>query len=274
MSRPWMAFYPTNYLAKTMHLSTFEHGVYLLLIIHYWEHKGLPNDEKKLARITRTTPEEWAEVRETMAEFFTKNWKHEKIEKEIEKAEKIYQSRVEAGRKGGKSFTKPPKKQSLSPAKAKRNQLQLHKKDKPKTVYQKKISPYFETFWKAYPRKTARGAAGKAYTAALKRATPQEILEGVERFAKAREGEDKNFTAHGSTWLNSDRWLDEEIPKVVPDTRTNGSGVWIRKGSRQWLAWEQHGRRNNDDKMLFSMDCVEEGGERKFLAEWPSGLNG
>ncbi len=146
------------------------------------------------------------------------------------------------------------------------------KEDSKKVI--KEYTSHFETFWKAYPRKTARGAAGKAYTAAMKRATPEEIFEGVKRYAKAREGENKHFTAHASTWLNADRWLDEEIPKVVPDTRTNGSGVWIRKGSRQWLAWEQHGRRNNDDKMLFSMDCVEDGGERKFQCAWPSEMNG
>src|SRR4051794_27031196 len=34
--RPWMAFYPADYLGDTGHLSTTEHGAYALLIFNYW----------------------------------------------------------------------------------------------------------------------------------------------------------------------------------------------------------------------------------------------
>lgn len=61
-------------------------------------------------------------------------------------------------------------------------------------------------------------------------------------------------------------WLETKAPPV----RHDGSGVYIRKGSKQWQAWEHHGRKVNDWKMLDSMKAVPEGGERKFLAEWPS----
>jgi len=50
--RPWFPFYPGEYLADTMHLSLEEHGAYLKLLMHAWQHDGLIPEENKLrARI-------------------------------------------------------------------------------------------------------------------------------------------------------------------------------------------------------------------------------
>lgn len=90
-----------QYIADTGHLTTAEHGAYLLLIMHYWQKGGLPDDDRKLASIARALPEQWAGMRATIFEFFGPGWKHARIDKELAEAEKKYRKRAEAGRSGG-----------------------------------------------------------------------------------------------------------------------------------------------------------------------------
>lgn len=123
-ARTWMPFYVADYLADTGHLSTVEHGAYMLLIMHYWQSGGLPDDERKLARICRMTPAEWEDSRETLADLFDDGWKHTRIEAEIERAAEKYRKRAEAGKKGGNA--KASGKQCSSNATAMLYQPQPH----------------------------------------------------------------------------------------------------------------------------------------------------
>lgn len=91
--RPWMPLYVADYLADTGHLSAAEHGAYMLLILHYWQNAGLPTDDRRLARISRMSEMEWAESRDTLADFFDSNWTHKRIEAELAKAEDISSKR-------------------------------------------------------------------------------------------------------------------------------------------------------------------------------------
>jgi hypothetical protein len=75
----------------------------------------------------------------------------------------------------------------------------------------------FDLFWKAYPRKTAKGAARKAWD----KLKPEEQLaatEGAQRFA-SDPNRDETFTPHPATWINAERWLDEPLPprKLTPE---------------------------------------------------------
>lgn len=89
---PYIQLYVADYLADTAHLSTEEHGAYLLLIMNYWQRgKALPNDDKRLALITRLSNERWTDVKQTLNEFFNitpTEWQHARIERDLAEAYK------------------------------------------------------------------------------------------------------------------------------------------------------------------------------------------
>lgn len=103
---PFMPFYVSDYLADAAHLSTLEHGAYMLLIMNYWQRaEALPDNDRKLARLARLTDEQWSSMREDMAEFFDIAdglWKHGRIEHELDKA----RAKLEQARNAGKASAK------------------------------------------------------------------------------------------------------------------------------------------------------------------------
>lgn len=99
MSPPWMPLYVGNYLADTRHLSTVEHGAYLLLIMHYWVKGGLPDDDKQLARIAGLADRDWRAVRQNIASFFGNGWQHKRIDAELERADNVSRTYASRARK-------------------------------------------------------------------------------------------------------------------------------------------------------------------------------
>lgn len=95
-----MPLYVADYLADTGHLSTVEHGAYMLLIMHYWQNDGLPDDDKRLARVVRLPFDEWIEIRDVLSEFFGEGWRHQRIDAELEKTRAIISKRRTAGKAG------------------------------------------------------------------------------------------------------------------------------------------------------------------------------
>lgn len=61
------------YLADTTHLTTEEHGAYLLLLMAAWRQEdcALPNDDRKLARIVGLSPRKWAAIKSSILDFWT-----------------------------------------------------------------------------------------------------------------------------------------------------------------------------------------------------------
>jgi uncharacterized protein YdaU (DUF1376 family) len=86
MSLPYMPFYVGDYLRDTRHLTTEQHGAYLLLIMEYWAKGSLPDDDTQLARIVGMSPKKWKNVRQVVQAFFHDGWHHKRIDAELEKA--------------------------------------------------------------------------------------------------------------------------------------------------------------------------------------------
>ena len=102
MKHPWFPFWPGDYLADTAHLSTLEHGAYLLLIFHYWINGGLPVDDEALARIARLPLKSWRAIRPTIEKFFEMpGWRHRRIEADLDKLGRVKIRRQVAGSIGG-----------------------------------------------------------------------------------------------------------------------------------------------------------------------------
>jgi uncharacterized protein YdaU (DUF1376 family) len=97
-NRPWMPLYVADFLADTSHLSAAETGAYMLLIMHYWQQGGLPDCDRKLARIARVTPAEWDEIEPTIVEFFGPGWTHKRIDAEIARTADISEKRSAAAK--------------------------------------------------------------------------------------------------------------------------------------------------------------------------------
>jgi hypothetical protein len=84
-----------------------------------------------------------------------------------------------------------------------------HKPPSPKVS---DVAERFEQFWKAYPNKTAKGRARKAWNQIKpSEALFQQILDALTR-QRASPKWQKNqgeFIPHPATWLNDQRWEDE-----------------------------------------------------------------
>jgi len=80
-----------------------------------------------------------------------------------------------------------------------------------------KIDP-FDAFWRAYPRRTAKLAAQKAFASAIKRgADPNAMTAAAQSFADSPD-RDPQFTPHPATWLNQGRYDDQ--PQEIYNGRT------------------------------------------------------
>ena len=99
---PYIPLFVADYLADTSHLSTLEHGAYLLLIMNYWQRgESLPCGDMQLARIARMTPKEWSVIRPAISEFFTEDdgkWVHGRIDAELAKVRNKSETRAKAGK--------------------------------------------------------------------------------------------------------------------------------------------------------------------------------
>lgn len=120
---PYMPLYVADYLADAAHLTTLEHGAYLLLIMTYWQRgKPLPADNVKLARIARVSEGEWAEIWPNISEFFSEedgSWHHKRIDAELAKvADKSDKARAagkaSAAKKAPPANQPPPVQQTFN----------------------------------------------------------------------------------------------------------------------------------------------------------------
>jgi len=99
---PYMQLYVAEYLADTAHLSTLEHGAYLLLLFNYWQRgKALNSSDARLASVARMSSEQWLSVKDVLSEFFTvtdTEWIHQRVERDLAKVSEKQDNASRAGK--------------------------------------------------------------------------------------------------------------------------------------------------------------------------------
>jgi len=89
----------------------------------------------------------------------------------------------------------------------------------------------FEQWWRAYPRRDDKGAARKAYMAALRRgASPRRMLAAAEAYARDPRRKPE-FTKLPATWLTAEAYDNEPAtpgPAVAPVAFGPGVASFVR----------------------------------------------
>ena len=230
-----MPFFVADYLADTGHLTTIEHGAYMLLIMHYWANDGLPTDEKKLSRIARMSESEWRESRDTIAEFFSADWKHDRIEFELAESNAAYARRAAAGRKGGNA--RPKRKPSGSNA----STLPELPHPQPHTATEPKGSAAVSTPPPSDLKKSCEEAAGASYPrgfglieeAAASGISVQDRILPVIRETAA-------FARKRGKTIDSWAFFEKPIKDSAVHTHAppgKGGKTWVKIGTPQFDAW-------------------------------------
>lgn len=102
---PYMQLYVADYLADTAHLTTEEHGAYMLLLFSYWQ-TGKPLRQDRLASVARLSNERWTSVERTLKEFFhvaQGTWTHFRVESDLEKVGSKSKKNSDAGKASAKA---------------------------------------------------------------------------------------------------------------------------------------------------------------------------
>ena len=104
---PSMPMYWDAYLADTTHLTTEEHGAYLLLLAAMWRRNGsVPDDDRDNARILGLTPAKWRKVKARLSDFLS--FKDGEItQKNLQKIWRNTQEKIEKNRANGSKGGRP-----------------------------------------------------------------------------------------------------------------------------------------------------------------------
>lgn len=110
---PAMPMYWDAYLADTTHLTTEEHGAYMLLLAAMWRRNAwVPDDDKDNARILGLTTAKWRKIKarlmETVSGFCVEDGKitQEKLKKTWENTQEKIDKNRSNGAKGGRPKSK------------------------------------------------------------------------------------------------------------------------------------------------------------------------
>ena len=103
----WMPLVIGDYLGGTRHLTTVQHGAYLLLLMASWRMGPLPDDDRKLATMAGLSLKAWQPMSATIRAFFSPaeggGLVQKRLLEEREKVQSLSQKRAMSGAAGGRN---------------------------------------------------------------------------------------------------------------------------------------------------------------------------
>jgi hypothetical protein len=122
--------------------------------------------------------------------------------------------------------------------------------------------PDFIAFWEIYPRRDDKGHARKAWMGKVVRdkVPADEVIRGAKGYAAKVANSERKFIALPATWLNGERWADEDdatkpaeripwdvfvIPECPPEIADDPAAYpqWVREQRAAWDAKRAGGDR-------------------------------
>jgi len=229
----WYPRFPGDYMRDTAHLSLTEHGVYNVLLDHYYStREPLPKDSNALMRICRAYEDfERLAVVGIADKYFPVNGDGKRHNKradiEIARQDAISKKRSKNGLKGAESrwekqtdsnchnncHSNGMASDTTPTATTTDNNQKPQPEPEPETRVTFKGDVYtseFIQFWNTYPNKKGKKAAWRAWKQAKDRPPIDKLIAEVELQSRSVEwGKDGGaYIPHPATWLNRGGWED------------------------------------------------------------------
>lgn len=240
---PYMQLYVADYLADTAHLTTLEHGAYLMLMFNYWQRgeSFKANDErslnKRLATVARLSVSEWDEVKGALSEFFDvtdTEWSQARIERDLAavnaKSTKAKQAgKASAERRLNERSTNVE--QTLNHTDTDTDTEAKEKALVPSVDDTSAYSAEFESFWTEYPKRegsNSKKTAFKAWNARLRSGVKAEDLilaakrYAAQQFAAGNLG--TPYVKQAATFLGADEHFREVLASNIHPIRQGRDG--------------------------------------------------
>tara|TARA_R100000656_G_scaffold110003_1_gene82037 strand:- start:103 stop:972 length:870 start_codon:yes stop_codon:yes gene_type:complete len=185
-------------------------GVYITLLAYSWLEIGLPDNDRKIRKITQAKDDKtWKRYKDEVLKacFVLEDgiWYQPRQERERKRALKKHQTAVETGRKNvGKRWNG----RGADGKFTKRRELRANKDS---IAIATEIEKEFENeFWVVYPRKVRKKDALKTYKSVRKNTEKDVIIAGIKNHLKGEWAEkEMKYIPHPSTWLNAEGFYDD-----------------------------------------------------------------
>ena len=92
----------------------------------------------------------------------------------------------------------------------------------------------FTAWWSECPRKEDNIAARKAYKAARKLASREQLLTGIRDYAVSVEGRERRYIKLPATWLNKGAWANEVEPVFLNERNQDDFLLRQDAEEREW----------------------------------------